>query len=70
MSPGSAAHLRLEDLDQLELPTALELKALQLCQGSVKIEDCIALLDQLALFLACRQDHGLQAQPWDAHWQD
>lgn len=32
---------------------------LQLCKRSVKVEDSVALLDELALLLARRQNHGL-----------
>ena len=32
---------------------------LELCKGAVKVEDSIALLDQLAFFFAGRQHHGL-----------
>lgn len=32
---------------------------LQLCKGSIKIEDSIAFLDELALLLASWQHHGL-----------
>jgi hypothetical protein len=52
-------HLGLEDLDELELAAALELEALELGQAAVRVEHRIALLDQLALLLAGRQDHGL-----------
>lgn len=33
---------------------------LQLCKGTIEIEDSIALLDELALLLASRQNHGLR----------
>ena len=35
------------------------LKYLQLRKGPIKIEDSVALLDELALLLASRQNHGL-----------
>jgi hypothetical protein len=41
--------------------TDLDLKALELCQAAVKVEDSITLLDELAFLLAGRQDHGLTA---------
>ena len=41
-------------------PSLLPPTHLELCQGSVVVEHRVALLDQLALLLGCRQDHGLQ----------
>ena len=32
---------------------------LEFCKGAIKVEDSIALLDQLAFFFAGRQHHGL-----------
>jgi hypothetical protein len=57
---GAASKAHLEDLDELELATALDLKALELGEAAVKVEDGIALLDQLPLLLRRGEDHRLQ----------
>ena len=49
----------LEDLNDLELSSSLDLKAFQLSQGPVEVEDGVALLQLLALLLRSRKNHGL-----------
>ena len=48
----------LENLDDLKLSASLHLKALQLSERPVEIEDGVALLQLFALLLRSRQDHG------------
>jgi hypothetical protein len=53
------SHLGLEDLDELQLPSSLQFKTLELGERAVLIEDGVPFLDQLPLLLAGGQDHGL-----------
>ena len=50
--------LFLEPFHQLKLAPALQLKAFQLRQGAIVLEDRVALLEELALFGGGREHHG------------
>ena len=49
----------MEGFDELQLPAALELEALQLRERTIEVEHRVTLLDELALDLGRRQDHCL-----------
>mmetsp|Transcript_29423 Transcript_29423/g.89314 ORF Transcript_29423/g.89314 Transcript_29423/m.89314 type:complete len:510 (+) Transcript_29423:476-2005(+) len=51
--------LRLEDLEQLQLPAPLHLEALELGEVAVELEDGVPLLEQPPLLRRRGQDHGL-----------
>lgn len=49
----------LKNLDDLQLSTSLDLESFKFSQGSVKVEDCVSLLQLLPLLFRRGQDHGL-----------
>ena len=51
--------LSLEYLNKLQLSSTLELKALQLGNSSIEVEDHVLLLEQFTLLRRSRQHHGL-----------
>jgi len=49
----------LENLDELKFTSALDLKTFKLCQGTIIIKDCIALLNEDSFFFGCWKNHCL-----------